>query len=159
MANQYNDFDDIEDDDNEQQDNGPANLRKALKRAEREKQKMADELAEIRRDLRTRSLKEVLESEGVNPKIAKLMPSEVQTPEEVKAWLADYSDVFGAPKPAATGQEADDVDVASHGRMQQAINTAQSSSKMEDLAALVANAKSRDDLDALTGNLSFNGRR
>lgn len=161
MANQYNDFDFEDDDDDNQGDNIPAGLRKALKREQREKAKLAEELAEMRKSLRERSLKDVLETEGVNPKIAKFIPSEIQTPEEVKAWLFEYNDVFNALKPAAVEPTVvNDPELESMQRINRAINTAQAApSKMEDLMGLVANAKSRADLDALTGNLASDGRR
>jgi hypothetical protein len=160
MANQYDDFD-LEDDDNENTPEVPAGLRKALKREQREKQKLAEELAEMRKQFRERSLKDVLESEGVNPKIAKFIPSEIQTPDEVKAWLFEYNDVFNALKSAAVEPvEVHDPDIESYQRVNRAVNTAQNApSKMEDLMGLVNGAKTREDLDALTGNLSSNGRR
>lgn len=159
MANQYDDFD-TEDDENETQgDNAPAGLRKALKREQREKQKLADELAEVRKWQRERSLKDVLDAEGVNAKIAGLIPPNVTTPDEVKAWLFEYGDVFGA-KPAVATVVENDPEVESLARINQSINSAQAApSKMEDLRNAVAGAKTRADLDALTGNLVADGRR
>jgi len=86
MANQYDedDFDEVED---TQDTNGPANLRKALKRAEKEKKELTEQLAAIQSDLRSRSVKDVLASKGVPDKLAKFIPSEVSTPEQVDAWL------------------------------------------------------------------------
>jgi hypothetical protein len=98
MANQYedDDFDDVE----ETQDaNGPANLRKALKRAEKEKKELAEQLAAIQSDLRSRSVKEVLAQKGVPDKVAKFVPADVSTPEQIDAWLTENADIFGI-KPA-----------------------------------------------------------
>ena len=159
MANQYDDFD-YEDDENENtSDNAPAGLRKALKREQREKQKLAEQLADLQKSFRDRSLKEVLEAEGVNPKIAGFIPNNLSSPTEVKAWLDEYSDVFGG-KPAAAADTAPDPEVEAISRMNQAINSAQAApSKIEDLRNAVANAKSKAELDALTGNLASDGRR
>ena len=72
MANQYDD-DDFDLEDEAQPDpNGPANLRKALRRAEKEKKELAEQLSKIQSDLRERSVKEVLESKGVPSKVAKI---------------------------------------------------------------------------------------
>ena len=54
MANQYNDFEFEDDDDDQNTPEIPAGLRKALKREQREKQKLAEELAEMKRSLRER---------------------------------------------------------------------------------------------------------
>jgi uncharacterized alpha-E superfamily protein len=69
MANQYNDYDDDDDYDIEEE-SGPASLRKALKKAEREAKQLRDELTSLRSESRTRTVKDVLETKGVNPKIA-----------------------------------------------------------------------------------------
>ena len=94
MANQYE-----YEDDYEEQDNGPAELRKALKKAQKEREAIEAELNKLRSDMRSRSVKDVLASKGVPDKLAKLIPSDVDTPEQIDAWLNEYSDVFGL-KPA-----------------------------------------------------------
>jgi hypothetical protein len=158
MANQYDDFDD--DDEQTPDQNGPANLRKALKRAEKEREALRTELNEFRAERRVQSVKSVLEAEGINPKIAGLMPTSIDTPEAVKAWLTEYGDVFGAVKPPVVEPEVqDNPEALARDRMNNAINTAQGSSKDADLRSLVDGAKTRADLDALTGNLSSGPRR
>ena len=156
MANQYedDDFDEIE----ETQDaNGPANLRKALKRAEKEKKELAEQLAAIQSDLRSRSVKDVLASKGVPDKIAKFIPSDVSTPEQVDAWLAENADVFGFAKPAESA-EADDetkANVAAYQRINASTQNASAPSRDADIASkLNSNGLTKADLDALTGNVS-----
>ena len=102
MANQYEDDEDdldLEDTPTPVDPNGPANLRKELKRAEREKKELAEQLANIQSDLRNRSVKEVLAQKGVPDKVAKFIPGDVSTPEQVDAWLTENADVFGFTKP------------------------------------------------------------
>jgi len=70
MANQYEDDEDDFVNEYAESDNGPANLRKALKRAEKEKKELSDQLAQIQSDLRSRSVKEVLANKGVPEKVA-----------------------------------------------------------------------------------------
>ena len=79
MANQYEDDEDDFTGEEVQQD-APANLRKALKKAEREKKELAEQLAQIQSDLRNRSVKEVLATKGVPDKVAKFIPADVSTP-------------------------------------------------------------------------------
>ena len=100
MANQYDEDDDFDVTEDTQDTNGPANLRKALKRAEKEKKELTEQLAAIQSDLRSRSVKEVLASKGVPDKLAKFIPSDVSTPEQVDAWLTENADIFGFSKSA-----------------------------------------------------------
>jgi len=152
MANQYedDDFDDIE----EIQDaNGPANLRKALKRAEKEKKDLAEQLAAIQSDLRSRSVKEVLAQKGVPDKVAKFVPGDVSTPEQIDAWLAENADIFGVKPAEETAQVSQEqqANVASYQRINAATQNAATPTRDQDLAAKIAGAKNIDELNALTG--------
>jgi hypothetical protein len=142
MANQYDedDFDEVE---VENQD-GPANLRKALKRAEKEKKELAEQLAQIQSDLRNRSVKEVLETKGVPSKVAKFIPGDVSTPEQIDAWLNENADVFGF-KPAEPVQTEEEV---ANQRAYQRINAP---SRDQDIASKLAGAKSIEELNAIVG--------
>jgi len=152
MANQYedDDFDEIED---TQDANGPANLRKALKRAEKEKKDLAEQLAAIQSDLRSRSVKEVLAQKGVPDKVAKFVPGDVSTPEQIDAWLTENADIFGI-KPAeqaAQASQEQQANVASYQRINAATQNAATPTRDQDLAAKIAGAKNIDELNALTG--------
>ena len=153
MANQYEDDDDF--DVEETQDaNGPANLRKALKRAEKEKKELAEQLASIQADLRSRSVKEVLAQKGVPDKVAKFIPGDISTPEQVDAWLSENADIFGFSKTEETAQASEETqaNVASYQRINAATQNANTPSREADLAAKLAGVKSLDELNALTGN-------
>jgi len=155
MANQYedDDFDDVE----ETQDaNGPANLRKALKRAEKEKKDLAEQLAVIQSDLRSRSVKDVLATKGVPDKVAKFIPGDISTPEQIDAWLSENADVFGFTKAeeAAQADEETKANVAAYQRINAATQNANTPSRDADLMSKIAGAKSIDELNALTGNPS-----
>lgn len=150
MADQFDDYDD-----DDMQDDGPANLRKALKRAERERKALQDELNQFKAAQREQSIKSLLESQGVNAKIAKFIPSDVSTPEQVKMWLDEYADVFGgaSSKPAAQETVENDPRAAAQERMNRAIGSAQSSpGRDEDLLKKVQAATSLSELNELTGN-------
>ena len=153
MANQYDDddFDDVEE---SQDQNGPANLRKALKRAEKEKKELAEQLAAIQSDLRSRSVKEVLVNKGVPEKVAKFIPGDVSTPEQIDAWLNENADIFGFAKPSeeAAQIEEQQANVASYQRINAATQNANTPTRDADLMAKIAGAKSLDELNALTGN-------
>jgi len=157
MANQYDEDDDFDVTEDAQDANGPANLRKALKRAEKEKKELTEQLAAIQSDLRSRSVKEVLASKGVPDKLAKFIPSDVSTPEQVDAWLTENADIFGFSK-SAESAEADDetkANVASYQRINAATQNANTPTRDADLASkLNSNALTKADLDAMTGNIS-----
>lgn len=156
MANQYeeDDFDEVED---TQDTNGPANLRKALKRAEKEKKELTEQLTAIQSDLRSRSVKDVLASKGAPDKLAKFIPGDVSTPEQIDAWLEENADIFGFSKPAESA-EADDetkANVVSYQRINAATQNATTPTRDADLASkLNSNALTKADLDAMTGNIA-----
>ena len=156
MANQYedDDFDEVEE---TQEVNAPANLRKALKRAEKEKKDLAEQLAAIQSDLRQRSVKEVLAQKGVPDKVAKFIPGDVQTPEQIDAWLTENSDVFGFQKAEAESAPISDEEAtnrAAYQRINAATQNANTPTRDADLMAKLNGAKSIEELNALTGNAS-----
>jgi hypothetical protein len=166
MANQYDDdLDDdldIEDEPNQQVDpNGPANLRKALKREQREKKQLSEQLAQIQAELRSRSVKEVLEQKGVPNKVAKFIPGDVNTPEQIDAWLNENADVFGfQPKNAEPAQTEEQLaNQRSYERINATTQNANTPSRDQDVAARLAGAKSIEELNAITGlpNQRFRG--
>ena len=162
MANQYEDDEDDFVNEEAETDNGPANLRKALKRAEKEKKELSEQLAQIQSDLRSRSVKEVLASKGVPEKVAKFIPGDISTPEAVDAWLTENADVFGfqpaGTEPALTSEETK-ANVAAYQRINAASQNANTPSRDQDLAAKIAGAKTVEELNALTGSPSQRFRR
>lgn len=159
MANQYDDddFDDVEE---SQDQNGPANLRKALKRAEKEKKELAEQLAAIQQDLRSRSVKDVLANKGVPDKVAKFIPGDVTTPEQIDAWLSENADVFGfTPKSDAPADEELPTNAMDVQRINATIHNANTPSRDQDVAAKLAGVKSKDELDMLVFGQKIDRRR
>jgi hypothetical protein len=143
MANQY------EEDEYEEQDNGPAELRKALKKAQKEREAVEAELQKMRSELRSRSVKDVLASKGVPDKLAKLIPSDVDTPEQIDAWLAEYSDVFGIQPTEPVQPSVDEETVRDNQRINNVTSTAQNPSGEQSQHQKVMSAKTKDELDQL----------
>jgi len=158
MANQYDEDEDDLDllDTNDQ--NGPANLRKALKKAEREKKELAEQLATIQADLRGRSVKEVLEQKGVSNKIAKFIPGDVSTPEQIDAWLSENADVFGFAVPESAPSDEPSPNVRETQRINAALQNANTPSRDADTASKLAGVKSREELDMLVFGQKITGR-
>ena len=153
MANQYDEDDDL--DVVEEQQDGPANLRKALKRAEREKKELAEQLAKIQSDLRGRTVQEILEKKGVSNKVAKFIPGDVSTPEQVDAWLAENADVFGfKPAEATTDAPISDEEAANRAayqRINAATQNANTPPRNQEIAAKIAGVKNIAELNDLLG--------
>ena len=153
MANQYeDDEDDLEVETS--QNEAPANLRKALKRAEKEKKDLADQLASIHADLRSRNVKDVLATKGVPDKVAKFIPADVSTPEQVDAWLSENADVFGFSRTEADApaDEEKQANIRSYDRINAATQNVNTPTRDADLMAKLSGAKNIDELNALTGN-------
>jgi len=154
MANQYDEDDDFDVTEEVQDANGPANLRKALKRAEKEKKELAEQLAQIQSDLRSRSVKDVLATKGVPDKVAKFIPGDISTPEQIDAWLNENSDVFGFQKADAESapiSEEEQANRASYQRINAATQNATTPSRDVDLMSKISGAKSIDELNELMG--------
>ena len=144
MANQYE-----YEDETEEQDNGPAELRKALKKAQKEREAIEAELSQLRSDMRSRSVKDVLALKGVPDKLAKLIPSDVDTPEQIDAWLNEYSDVFGIKQPESVQPAVDEETINANQRINNVTSTAQNPSGEQTQHQKVMSAKTKDELDQL----------
>jgi hypothetical protein len=105
MSNNY--WDEDEDDldtDNEVQMDG-SDLLKKLRKAKRNDEKRIKELTEqlegLSKSQRERTVKEVLEQKGVNPKAQRLILKDLDdiTEESVNNWLEDNGDLFGLTQP------------------------------------------------------------
>jgi hypothetical protein len=147
MANQYDD----DDFDDEVVDNGPANLRKALKRAEKERNALQEQLDSVKSNLRQRSVKDVLETKGVNPKIAAFIPSDLDAPEQIAAWLDEYSDVFGFAQAQSETTETTENDAAIQ-RIESSTNSAVTPGRDADLFNKIASASTKEELAQLMGH-------
>jgi hypothetical protein len=102
----------------------------------------------------------VLDSKGVPSKIAKFIPSDVATPEQVESWLSDNADVFGFQ----TAQQTDAVDeqrleqASQFQRINAATESAIPATNVADLTARINNPNlTKADLDAITGINGYSG--
>lgn len=158
------DDDDFDDDQQPQQTQAPKALRQHVSKLEKENQELRKQLDKLAAEQRKRTVGEALTAKGMNPKLAGLVPADVETPEAVDKWLADYADLFPVAKqetPQAppegggegekgqeSGGEADEFETAMN-RMSEVVGKAQTPGREADMLALVNSAKSREDLDRL----------
>lgn len=98
MASEY----DLPDDFDDYDDNALAQVRKAHKAATKRLKELEQELQGFRSESRKRSVQDVLTSRGFNPKLADLIPQELDSQEAISAWLDDRADLF---QPTQAGSE------------------------------------------------------
>jgi hypothetical protein len=70
-------------------------LRRAARANEKRAKELEAELQTLRSEQRKSTVKSVLESRGVRPSIAKYIPEDVTSAEDIDAWLADNAEDFG----------------------------------------------------------------
>jgi len=98
----HNEYD-LDDDFDEYDDGALTQVRKAHKAATKRVKELESELASLRVETRNRSVADVLTSRGYNPKIADLIPSDLNTEDQITSWLDERSDLFG---PNQAGSQA-----------------------------------------------------
>ena len=114
MSNNYWDEEDDDFDTNEYAGDG-GDLLKKLRKAKRADEKRIKELTEqletLSKGQRERTVKEVLEKKGVNPKATRLILKDLDevSEESVNSWLDDNADLFGidVAKEAPAASEMD----------------------------------------------------
>lgn len=159
MSNNYNWDDEDEDLDAEYgAPTGDNDLLKKLRKAKRADEKHIKELTDKYESLlkveRERTVKEVLEKNGVNPKASRYILNDITEINEdaVSNWLRDNGELFGY-KPEATGAPAVSEEHRQALRAQDTFTQgAKTPDIAEDLEQLILNADSNEELDKLLGN-------
>jgi hypothetical protein len=124
-------------------------LRKANKQKEKELAELKAQFGEISKAQRERSIKDVLESRGVNSKIAKFIPSDIDpTEESLSKWLDDNGDVFGFSATEPTNQPAvDPAQAAAYKRMNSVTEQGLTPDASDDIMRRLMSANSKEELD------------
>ena len=96
-----------EDDDFEYEDSDlPKKLRAQIKQLSKERDEANSKVAQYESVERKRSIAVVLETRGINPKVAAFIPQDIEASEEaVAAWISEYGDIFSPSAPKAIQQE------------------------------------------------------
>ena len=153
MSNNY--WDEDEDDldtDNEVQMDG-SDLLKKLRKAKRNDEKRIKELTEqlegLSKSQRERTVKEVLEQKGVNPKAQRLILKDLDdiSEESVNTWLEDNGDLFGLTKPEVN--EERELNRAALRQQDVVTQLGTSPDRAEDLLSRINNAASAEELNSI----------
>ena len=155
MSNNYwdDDEDDLDTDVSDTQMDG-SDLLKKLRKAKRSDEKRIKELTEqlegYSKAQRERTVKEVLEKKGVNPKAVRLILKDIDdvSEESVNNWLEDNGDLFGLV-PTSDAPAVSDMDRAAL-RQQDAITQgAITPDRAENLEQRLSNAESAEEILSL----------
>jgi hypothetical protein len=140
-----------EDDDITTSDNGNdlvKQLRKATKQKDKELAELRAQFEGVSKAQRERSIKDVLESRGVNSKIAKFIPSDLDpTEESLSKWLDDNGDVFGFTATESNQPVVDPAQAAAYKRMNNATEQGITPDASEDIMRKLLSANSKEELD------------
>jgi hypothetical protein len=153
MSNNY--WDEDEDDldtDNEAQMDG-SDLLKKLRKAKRNDEKRIKELTEqlegLSKTQRERTVKEVLEQKGINPKAQRLILKDLDdvTEESVNNWLVDNGDLFGLLQPEVN--EEQEINRAALRQQDIVTQLGMNPDRAEDLLMRINNAASAEELNQI----------
>jgi len=153
MSNNY--WDEDEDDldtDNEVHMDG-SDLLKKLRKAKRNDEKRIKELTEqlegLSKAQRERTVKEVLEQKGVNPKAQRLILKDLDdiSEESVNDWLADNGDLFGLSQPEVSQER--ELNRAALRQQDVVTQLGTTPDRAEDLLTRINNAASAEELNSI----------
>jgi hypothetical protein len=82
-------------------------LRQVIKDGKKKNAEYETELKALRPQVRKQTVSQILSDLNVNPKVAGLVPSDVETTKDaIKAWVDEYGDIFGAATTNTTTPDA-----------------------------------------------------
>lgn len=148
------DFDDDDFGDAQGDSGALRDLRKAYKTLQKQLKEAVTENESLKSSVRERSVKDVLASKGLPEKIAKFIPADATSAEDVEAWLSENGDVFGAVPAETEGQPQQDAPVDPNLAAWQRISQTQSSGQPftndpDQLSSLINSASSPEELNKL----------
>ena len=147
--NDYEDDDfDFEDSSSNQNNDLVKQLRKAAKQKDKELAELRAQCGEVSKAQRERNIKDVLESRGVNSKIAKLIPSDLEpTEESLSKWLDDNGDVFGFQASESNQPVVDPAQAAAYKKMNSVTEQGLTPDASDDIMRKLMSANSKEELD------------
>lgn len=154
MSNNY--WDDEDDDFDAQESGGSENnlikqLRKAKRADEKRIKELTEQLESISKVQRERTVKEVLERKGVNPKATRLILKDLDSEineESVTNWLDDNAELFGL-QVSKEATEVSDIDRAALRQQDIVTQGATTPDRAQDLEMRMDQADNMDDFLAL----------
>ena len=149
MSNyEYEDDDDDFTTESNQSNDLVKQLRKAAKQKDKELQELREKFEGLSKAQRERAIKDVLESRGVNGKIAKFIPSDLDpTEESLSKWLDENGDVFGFQATESNQPVVDPAQAAAYKKMNNVTEQGLTPDSHDDIMRRLMNANSKEELD------------
>ena len=146
------DYEDDDDDFTQESNDLVKQLRKQLKAKEKEMAEFKSQFESLSKAQRERAVKDVLEARGVNGKVAKFIPQDLDpTEESLSKWLEDNADVFGFQ--VEDKQPAVDPATANaYKKMNNAVDQGLTPDSTDDIMRKLLSANSREELDEIIKN-------
>jgi hypothetical protein len=125
-------------------------LRKAKRNDEKRIKELTDQLESLSKVQRERTVKEVLEKKGVNPKAVRLILKDIDdvNEESVNNWLDENGDLFGLTK-SEEAPRVDEMDRAALRQQDVVTQGAYTPDRAEDLNYRLDNAESAEEILSL----------
>ena len=128
-------------------------LRKQLKQRDKELSEFKSQFESVSKQNRERAIKDVLESRGVNGKVAKFIPQDLDpTEESLSKWLDENGDVFGFQATESNQPVVDPAQAAAYKKMNNAVDQGLTPDSTDDIMRKLLSANSREELDEVIRN-------
>jgi hypothetical protein len=123
-------------------------LRKATKQKDKELQELRSQFENLNKAQRERAIKDTLEARGINSKIAKFIPTDIDpTEESLSKWLDDNGDVFGYQATESNQASVDPAQAAAYKKMNNATEQGLTPDASDDIMRRLMSANSKEELD------------
>ncbi len=162
MSNNYQNWEDDEELDFEDEDQPTQRnvknedpikqLRRALNAANKKNKELETQVSEWNSKQREKVISDVLAERGVNPKIAKLIPSDIDATnvDALNVWLEEYGDAFGIPQ----GNNDSSNNLDDFKRINSATSSAGLMTNVNDVESNIESAQSEEELYAYLQSLN-----
>ena len=128
-------------------------LRKAAKQKDKELAELKAQFESLNKQSRERSIKDVLESRGVNGKVAKFIPQDLDpTEESLSKWLEDNADVFGFQVEDKSQPAVDPATANAYKKMNNAVDQGLTPDSADDIMRKLMSATTKEELDEVIRN-------
>ena len=128
-------------------------LRKAAKQKDKELAELKAQFESLNKQSRERAIKDVLEARGVNGKVAKFIPQDLDpTEESLSKWLEDNADVFGFQVEDKTQPVVDPAQAAAYKKMNNAVDQGLTPDSSDDIMRKLMSATTKEELDEVIRN-------
>jgi hypothetical protein len=143
---EYNEYETFEDDDDYSGTDLVKKLRKQVDQLSKQLKERDSQLEEYQTYSHEAAIGEVLESFGLNPRIAAFIPSDIEADEDAVAeWLNEYGDAFGITA-VDESESYEDPDAQAFEQMSDFENGDIDPTVGRDIHSLISNASSVEEL-------------